>query len=308
MSRILITGASGFIGTHCLRRLLLEDCEIHAVNRDGVGPGAGRIHWHPVDLLEPSQVRDVISAVRPSHLLHCAWIAIPGVYAHSPENENWLRVGEVLAEGFGQFGGRRLVGVGTSAEYDPDETPCIEDSTPIRPATVYGRCKAQLWATIQAAAEKHGFSSAWARVFFPYGPGDAPGRLIPSLMAALLEKTTFHATHGLQVRDLIYVPEAADLLIRLLFSTEEGAFNVGTGRGTTIRYVIEYLAEHLGQPRSVCFGAHASRPGDPPALVADMSKVAAKFGWTAQVSVEAGLDELITKLGAPSGIQTSATV
>jgi nucleoside-diphosphate-sugar epimerase len=298
MSRVLITGASGFVGTHCLRRLLREDCEIHAVNRNGVGPDAGRVHWHAVDLREPSEVKRIISAVRPSHLLHCAWIAIPGIYAHSSENEHWLRAGEVLARVFGECGGRRLVGVGTSAEYDPDETPCIEDRTPIRPATVYGRCKAQLWTAVQAAAAEHRFSSAWARLFFPYGPGDAAGRLIPSLVAALREKRTFQATDGLQVRDLIYVPEVADLLIRLLFSTEQGAFNVGTGRGTTIRYVIEHLAQNIGVPELVRFGAHAYRPGDPPVLVADMSKVAGKLGWSAQVSVEAGLYQTVSKLQA----------
>jgi nucleoside-diphosphate-sugar epimerase len=205
MSRVLITGASGFVGSHCLRRLLLEDCELHAVTRTGIGGGDARVHWHSVDLREPNQVRRIISAVRPSHLLHCAWIAIPGIYAHSPENEHWLRAGEVLAQMFGKCGGRRLVGVGTSAEYDPDETPCIEDRTAIRPATIYGRCKAQLWTAVQAAATKHAFSAAWARLFFPYGPSDAAGRLIPSLVAALREKRTFQATHGLQVTDLIHV-------------------------------------------------------------------------------------------------------
>src|SRR5829696_4800885 len=94
MIRVLITGASGFVGRHCLRRLLREDCEIHAVTRTSIGGGEGPIHWHAIDLREPSQVKHVISAVRPSHLLHCAWIAIPGVYAHSPENERWLRAGE----------------------------------------------------------------------------------------------------------------------------------------------------------------------------------------------------------------------
>jgi nucleoside-diphosphate-sugar epimerase len=236
--------------------------------------------------------------------LHCAWIAVPGVYTHSPENEHWLRAGEVLTRVFSESGGRRLVGVGTSAEYDPDETPCIEDKTPIRPATIYGRCKAQLWTAVQAAADKDGFSSAWARLFFPYGPGDAAGRLIPSLTAALLKRTPFQATHGLQVRDLIYAPEVADLLIRLLFSSEQGAFNVGTGRETTIRHVIEHLAQRLGGSELVHFGAQAPRPGDPPVLVADMSKVAARLEWSAQVSLEAGLDQLVSEAGMPALIRT----
>lgn len=296
MFRVLITGASGFIGTHCLRRLLLENCEIHAVNRTGSGLDHGRVQWHAADMRDPRQVSQIIWAVRPSHLLHCAWIAIPGIYAHSPENADWLRAGEVLADVFGQCGGRRLVGVGTSAEYAADAAPCVEDTTPIQPATIYGRCKAGLWTAIQEAAKNYRFSSAWSRLFFPYGPGDTAGRLIPSLITAQLKKIAFQATDGVQIRDLIYVHEVADLLVRLLFSSGAGAFNVGTGRGTSIRYVIEYLSERLGGPEFVCFGAHAPRPGDPSVLVADMSKVEAALGWSAQISVETGLDRLLSSI------------
>jgi nucleoside-diphosphate-sugar epimerase len=152
MMRMLITGPSGFIGAHCLRRLLVEDCEIHAVNRAGAGGYSERVRWHAADLRDAAQAAAVVGRVRPTHLLHCAWVATPRIYGSSPENFDWLRSGIALTLAFGAHGGVRFVGVGSSAEYDPADSPCVEDVTPIRPATIYGKCKAACWLVTQAAA------------------------------------------------------------------------------------------------------------------------------------------------------------
>jgi nucleoside-diphosphate-sugar epimerase len=98
-------------------------------------------------------------------------------YRYAAENLDWLETSLVLVKAFGAHGGRRFVEVGSSAEYDVVNGPCIEDATPIRPVSLYGKCKAAAWMTIQAYAQRYGFSAAWARGFLPYGPGDEPRRL-----------------------------------------------------------------------------------------------------------------------------------
>lgn len=293
MMRIMVTGASGFIGQHCLQRLLTEDCEIHAVNRAGQGTNNGRVTWHAGDLRDPPQAVALVAAVKPSHLLHCAWVATPRVYGHSPENADWLQSGVALALAFGAHGGVRFVGVGSSAEYDPSEMPCIEDKTPIRPATIYGKCKAACWLATQAAAQLHGFSAAWGRVFLAYGPGEPAQRLVPAVLASLLAGKPIQTTHGTQKRDFIYAPDAADLLVRLLLSQETGAFNIGTGHATTIRSVVEYLAERLGKSELPHFGAIQSPAGEPPTLVADITKMHDRLNWSAPTGVHEGLDGLL---------------
>jgi nucleoside-diphosphate-sugar epimerase len=293
MMRVLVTGPSGFIGTHCLRRLLAEDCEIHAVNRAGVGAHSERVTWYGADLRDPTQAVALVSRIQPTHLLHCAWVATPRVYAHSPDNADWLQSGIVMAFAFGAHGGTRFVGVGSSAEYDPSDMPCVEDQTPIRPATIYGKCKAACWLAIQAAAQQHGFSAAWGRLFLPYGPGDPPQRLVPLVLAALRAGNPVPTTHGTQQRDFIYAPDAADLLVRLLLSAEGGAFNVATGRATTIRSVIEYLALRCGGPELPQFGAISPAPGEPAVLVADMTKVRDGLSWSAPTDVQQGLEEVV---------------
>jgi UDP-glucose 4-epimerase len=107
------------------------------------------------------------------------------------------------------------------------------------------------------------------------------------------------ATNGRQLRDFIYAPDAADLLVRLLFSTATGVFNVGTGVGTPVRRVIEYVAEHRGGRDLVIFGAREPALGELPMLVADMAKVQRVLGWSPSMPLEAGLDRVLAE-GSPS--------
>jgi nucleoside-diphosphate-sugar epimerase len=295
MMRVLITGPSGFIGSHCLQRLRQEDCEIHAVNRSGAGESNDRVAWHAGDLCDGAQAAALVARVRPTHLLHGAWIATPRLYAHSPDNVDWLRSGIALAAAFGAHGGIRFVGIGSSAEYEPGESPCCEDDTPIRPATIYGKCKAACWLAVQAAAQHYGFSAAWGRLFLPYGPGDPAERLVPTVLAALRAGKPAQTTHGMQQRDFIYAPDAADLLVRLLLSDENGAFNIGTGQATTVRSVVEYLAIRCGRPDLTQFGALAAAPTEPSLLVADTKKVRSRLSWSAAMDVWSGLDHMLER-------------
>lgn len=292
MMRVLITGATGFLGQHCLARLLGEDCEVHAVSRSGEHR-SDRVHWLVADLRDPGQAIGVIQAVRPTHLLHLAWEATPGKYGSSPDNLSWLQASVAMATAFGAGGGKRFVGAGTSFEYDPGDRPCLEDATPIRPASIYGKCKAACWLAIEAVAAHHRFAAAWGRIFLPYGPGDPPARLIPSVLSALAAGGPVETTHGQQQRDLIYATDIADLFLRLLLSSESGAFNIGTGKATKIRSVVELLATRRGGLDRVRFGAIEPPAGDPAVLVADMDKVASRLGWSAPTSIDAGLERVL---------------
>lgn len=295
--RVLITGPSGFIGRHCLDRLLLENCDIHAVNRAGAGAHKDRVVWHAADLRDGAGAAALVAKIRPTHLLHGAWIATPRVYAQSPQNREWLQSSVALITAFGAQDGVRFVGIGSSAEYAPANSPCIEDETPIEPTTPYGNCKAGFWL----AARQCGISAAWGRLFLPYGPGDPAERLIPSVLAALRAGKPIQTTDGTQQRDFIYAPDAADLLVRLLLSDQQGAFNIGTGRPTSIRSVVEYLAARCGRPELPQFGARPNAPGDPPFLVADMRKVRERLYWSAATDLWSGLDAEVDRHGTIVG-------
>jgi nucleoside-diphosphate-sugar epimerase len=295
---VLATGCSGFLGRHCAAALVRHGFDVHAVSRTRHGVVTDGIRWHKLDLQTRAATEQLIATLRPSHLLHLAWVTAPDRYRHAAENLDWMEASLALVKAFGEQGGRRFVGAGSCAEYAAADDRCVEDTTPIRPASLYGQCKAAFWMGTQAYARQYGFSAAWGRVFLPYGPGDEPGRLIPSLLTALTAGRSINVTDGRQVRDFVYATDVADLLVRLVERPDAaGVYNVGTGHGTTVRQVIERVARHFNALDLVHFGARPNRTDEPPLLVADMAKVEGVLGWRAPTSIENGLEQLLSKAG-----------
>lgn len=293
MKKILITGASGFLGRQILERALQAGgYEITAV-RKGSGAPVGGVAWRVCDLRDEENARGLIREIHPDIVVHAAWIATPGIYNQAPENEDWLRAGAALADEFGRQGGRHFIGIGTCAEYGPSDAPCREDETPVAPNTLYGRCKAGMHAALMTAAEAYGFTANWARVFVPYGPGDDARRLIPSVAASLKRGEKIETTHGKQQRDFIHVRDIADLVLRMIEAPQNGAYNIGSGQAVAVGEVISFIAAHYAREDLVAFGARDFPAHEPMMLVADMDKVARDFDWRARISWQDGLRDYL---------------
>ena len=141
MKKILITGASGFIGRHCLPLLLEKGFEVHALSLEPRSNLQKDIIWHSQNLLDYERTQRLMESLRPSHCLHLAWYTKAGKYWSSQQNLHWVSSSALLLDSFHQNGGERFVGAGTCAEYDWHYGHCVEMLTPIEPATLYGTCK-----------------------------------------------------------------------------------------------------------------------------------------------------------------------
>ncbi len=291
---MLVTGATGFIGRCCLQPLAQSGFEVHAVaSRTVAADGRIPVQWHQLDLLDGSGTADLLNRLKPSHLLHLAWFAKPGAFWSSEENFRWLTVSTGLFRAFYASGGQRAVGTGSCAEYRWVTDDCDEERTPLQPETVYGRCKLAASLTAAAAASLAGQNMAWGRIFFPYGPGEPDDRFIPSVIRGLLQGETVACTHGNQVRDFIYVDDVARALVALLSGTAAGAFNIGTGRSTSLRELAGLIGSRLGNADRVQFGARPAPPGDPQRVVANINRLKSGTGWQPSVSLEQGIDNTI---------------
>jgi nucleoside-diphosphate-sugar epimerase len=291
---VLATGCSGFLGRHCLDELVRAGFRVHALSRHTSRPPMAGVTWHEIDLMAGGTADALVATLRPTHLLHLAWIVTPALYRYAPENLDWLQASLALVRAFGEHGGRRFVGVGSASEYRPDDLPCREDETPVAPVTLYARCKSALWAATEACAQHYGFSAGWGRIFVPYGPGDPAGRLIPSLIAAFSAGRPIDVTDGSQIRDFIFAPDAAAMLVHLLGTPEAtGAFNIGTGRGVAVRQIIEWVADRFNAHDLVRVGARRKNDDEPLSLIADMTKVRHVLDWQPPTSLESGLEQLM---------------
>jgi nucleoside-diphosphate-sugar epimerase len=292
MRRTLVTGASGFLGRHCLAPLLERGFEVHATARHSVD-GPEEVRWHRVDLLNPSHVRSLVQEVRPTHLVHCAWAMEPGVFPSSPDNLLWVSASLTLVTEFVAVGGRRMVGVGTGFEYDWRYGYCSEAVTPLAPTTLYGAAKHTLGRLLDAYALEVGLSQAWARLFFLYGPHEHPDRLVSSVVRKLLLEERAETSHGRQIRDYLHVADAGEALAALLDSATTGPVNIASGRPVSLQEVVQEIGRQTDREELLALGALPVRSGDAPLVVADVTRLSEEVSWRPRFNLAEGLEDTI---------------
>jgi nucleoside-diphosphate-sugar epimerase len=280
--RVLVTGASGFIGRAAVSALQARGFDVHGVSRRGAV--AAPMPIHAVDLLDPDAVDALFTTVRPSHVLHLAWTTTPGAYWTCADNARWQAAGVRLAAA---ASGARLVVAGTCAEYDWTGNATCDERDVCKPATPYGLAKLALQQHVAAVHD----NAAWARIFLPFGPFEARPRLVPSVINALLDHQPALCSPGLHVRDFLYVEDVGNALAALVDSALTGIVNVASGTGVPVRDVALGLQARIGG--EVNFQARNLPAGEPPTLIAAVHRLRDELGWSPAFTLDEGLDRTV---------------
>lgn len=301
--RVLVTGAGGFIGRAALPALVRRGYAVHGVlSPAGADVSMPGLRTHRADLLDAHSIDALLAAVRPTHLLHFAWIAEPGVYWHSAENYRWLTASEHLLRSFAGQGGVRAVAAGSCAEYDwSSGGVCRERDSPLAghagaaggPVSAYTECKLALQGILDEFGRAGGLSAAWGRIFFQFGPHEHPKRLVASVINDLLAERPALCTHGRQVRSFLHVADVGDAFAALLDSTLEGPINIGSAQALSIAELLTILAQRIGRPDLLRLGARQAPAGEPAVLLPDVGRLHGELGWSPRLSLEEGLDDAV---------------
>ncbi len=292
MKRILVTGASGFVGRHCLPKLLDRDFEVHAVTRQSL-LHIPAVHWHFADLEQTGTTAELLRDVQPTHLLHLAWYAEPGAFASSPINCEWMDRSTFLFREFERLGGERIVATGSCFEYDCSDGVCDEFRTPCRSRTNYGRAKLATAAYLDALGSTMNMSTAWARLFFLYGPHASDRRMPGVVISSLMRNEPALCSEGTQLRDFLHIEDAASAIVSLVDSDVTGPVNVCSGSPVRIRDMATTVAEMLGRPDLLCLGKIPTVSDEPILIAGSTARLRNELHWKPQYSLEEGLRKTI---------------
>ena len=273
MSRcVLLTGGTGFVGRHILRHLRAENVQLRLVVRPG---SVGKIPHRAAGTEETITSRDLFAesadwwanACRDvDTVIHAAWYAEPGIYLNSPNNLDCLAGTLQMAKGAAVARVRRFIGIGTCAEYD-SAVGNLSIDTPLRPTTPYAGSKAAACFSLSTFLPSQGTVFAWCRLFYLYGEGEDPRRLVPYLRRQLATGQPADLTSGEQVRDFYDVDLAGRDIVRVALGERQGPFNICSGVGITVREFAEKIADEFGARNLLRFGTRPPNPADPGILV-----------------------------------------
>lgn len=281
--KVLLTGASGFLGQYVLNRLHKNDISTVVVGRT-LPKNVSPTDFIKADLLDNSDFGDLISVSKATHLLLFAWYTEHVKYWTSPLNLRWTEATVRLVKAFCKNSGKKVVVAGTCAEYDWSYGYCREIITPLNPNTLYGLAKDATRRLTMAVCAEHKTPCAWGRIFSPYGHGEDSRRLIPSLIEVFQGKRQPFGVNATAYRDFLHADDLAQGFLKLLLSDAEGSYNICSGQPVQIAEVVRHIANSFETDPQTVLELSTERLGEPSFLVGDNQKLKL-LGWHAEHSL-----------------------
>ena len=295
--RVLLTGATGFIGSHLARLLVSEDCEVYAVVRESsdlwrISDVVPQLHLVRCDLLAFDKLNAHLEEIQPALCIHLAWYAVPGKYPTSLENLSLLNASLHLASRLASLGCKRFVGVGTCFEYDTS-LGYLSETSLTRPRNLYAASKLALQVVLEQIADITGLEVAWLRLFYQYGPFEDGQRLVPSVICSLLRNQMVSVTKGEQIRDFLHVEDVATAIWAVAQSNVSGPVNIGSGQPVAVRDIVTKIGAILNRPELIALGALPYSASDPMFICANIHRLTENTTWVPRYDLEQGLHHTV---------------
>lgn len=300
--KILVTGATGFIGANLARYLVSNQQEIHIIIRETsdlwrIKDIISYAATYNLDLEDREKTRKIIKLIKPDVVFHLANLGLYAGVNSSPRrliDVNFLGTTNLL-EACANLNLQCFVNTGSSAEYGPKESIMVEKDY-CQPTTFYGLSKltATLYSTVAAKTTK--LPIICLRIFSPYGPFDSSTRLIPYVITRALKDRELLLANPRSVRDFIFVDDVVSAYLQTINNAKKNRgeiFNVGSGIQTSVADIVNQIIKIIGSKSRIKWGVQKSRPQESPSWQADITFAKSKLYWEPKYSLESGLRKTI---------------
>lgn len=301
--RVLVTGGSGFIGSHLVEALLRRGDEVHCLLMPDdpapyLIPLSRQIIRHNADLVDLESVKQAVHAAQPEVVWHLAAAGVSDVRADPAwvvrvNVEGTLNLLRALA---GEY--RVFVNTGTCHEYGNQPAPLREEMPP-RPELPYAIAKTAAWHFCNRFVKTEGWPIVTVRPFSVYGPRQAANTFVQACIRAAREGRPFEMTPGEQQRDWVYVADIVEGLLRAAETPSAigGTFNLCSGVGVTLYDLAHMIMQLMGNPVEIRRGALPYRQEEIWTLVGDPTRAREILGWQATTTLSEGLEKTIYESG-----------
>jgi len=296
--RCLVTGASGFLGSHLVRHLLMRGHEVVVLLRPQTDVWRIKDCIEQLDIVhgsmeETATLRQYLDVQPVDVIFHLAWSGVTGDQRNSICQSELnvtgsIRIWEILRDS----GCKHFIGVGSQAEYGP-HAAAISEEAATRPQTAYGASKLALSILLKQFCESAAMDFTWMRVFSVYGPADDVKHMVPSLVHSLLQKQRPSLTKGEQIWDYLYVEDAVLAFVLVAERKAVGIFNVGSGVSIQLRDFISTVRNSIDPEIQLGFGEVPYRKDQVMHLLADVQLLHAATGWLPLCSLNKGIMQTV---------------
>ena len=296
--RVLITGATGFIGANLAHFFVNEKADVHIVLRESsntwrINSILSRLNKHYCDLTDREDTKRVISEIRPNIILH---LAMYGGYSFQNDSLKMIDTNYIgtinlldacIEEEFDCF-----INTGSSSEYGIKDKP-MKESDLLEPIDVYGVTKAAATLYCQVLAKKYNLPIFVLRLFSPYGYYEEPARLIPYLIISMLKNEKIKLASPYAVRDFIFIEDVVDVFLLTIDKKDQilpgTILNVGSGSDTKVIEVFKMLKEIVGYKMDFTVEGFPRDSEQLHIWRANIEKIQKTLGWYPKYKLEDGL-------------------
>lgn len=287
--RVLIVGGSGFIGSAVCAEFSKLGFFVISASRRVIQDK----RWTTVflDLTDISQRQSLVQRYKPEIVILLAWETKHKVYWNNTSNVSYMEHSTSFAKECLDHGVKNLVGIGSMSEYGYSPGKCLESDSNIFPDDLYSIMKIQTCRNLEQLVSSYGCKGNWIRLFHTYGPGEAQERLIPEIIKKMKSGSNLEIMNPDHVLDFTFVHDIARGIAHTVTGNFRFKIDIGTGVPTSIKTLVENMAEILRYPVSKVdyVGNHENKR----VIYLDKGSEIFSKGWKPKLSLTENLESYI---------------